>query len=300
MPVCIPKDLPAAQILRQENVFVMDEERAGSQDIRPLRILILNLMPDKVQTETQLLRLLANTPLQIQVELLACTSRIPTHTSLQYLLDFYKTFDDVRDAYYDGMIITGAPVEHLEFDEVEYWPELEEIMDWSKSHVWSTLHICWGAQAGLYHHYGIEKRPLQKKLSGIYAHEVKSDSLLFRGFDDVFQAPHSRHAQSDEDQIRAHKELTVLAESERAGIYGVQAQEGRQIFLSGHVEYDRDTLDREYRRDAAAGMHPDVPENYYPDDDPGRVPVCSWKSSASLIFSNWINYYVYQETPYSW
>lgn len=298
MPICIPQSLPAASALEAENIFVMDINRAESQDIRPLKILVLNLMPTKIATETQLARLLGNTPLQIEMQLLA-VSHIPKNTGQDHMLSFYQHFDDIRDNFYDGMIITGAPVELLPYEEIDYWKELEEIMEWSKSHVYSTLHICWGAQAGLYYHYGINKRILPEKMSGVFRHQVShKGSILFRGFDDTFMVPHSRNTAIDEEAVRKIPALKVLAESKEAGIYAISNHGGRQIFIMGHSEYDPLTLDSEYRRDLKAGIHPKIPVNYYPDDDPEKSPVCSWRSSANLLFSNWLNYFVYQATPY--
>lgn len=298
MPICIPHSLPAASALEAENIFVMDSGRAKSQDIRPLRILVLNLMPTKIATETQLARLLGNTPLQIEMELL-CVSHIPKNTGQDHMLSFYKTFAQVKDDFYDGMIITGAPVELLPYEEVDYWKELEEIMEWSKSHAYSTLHICWGAQAGLYYHYGIDKKVLPKKMSGIFRHRVtRKSSILFRGFDDTFMVPHSRNTTVDASDLQAIPALKILAESEEAGIYAVSNHGGRQIFIMGHSEYDTLTLHQEYVRDVKAGIEPLIPENYYPGNDPDKEPMCTWRSSANLLFSNWLNYFVYQATPY--
>ena len=299
MPIKIPRDLPAAKTLQEENIFVMDLARAESQDIRPLRILVLNLMPTKIVTETQFARLLGNTPLQIEMDLMA-TSREHRHVAKEHMFAFYKSFEEVRDEFYDGMVITGAPVEHLAFEEVDYWEELCRIMEWSKTHVYSTLHICWGAQAGLYYHYGIRKLPLDAKLFGVFPHRVThKGSILFRGFDDVFWVPHSRHTTVARAEIAACPKLKILAESEEAGVYAVSTDAGRQIFITGHSEYDTDTLDREYRRDLAAGLPIAVPKNYYPADDPDRAPMSSWRSSANLLFANWLNYFVYQATPYN-
>ncbi len=299
MPIKIPKDLPATKTLHDENIFVMDAFRATTQDIRPLKILILNLMPTKIVTETQLARLLGNTPLQVEVELLTVSGRIPKHTSKEHMLSFYKSFKEIEDKNFDGMIITGAPVEQMAFEEVDYWQELCQIMEWSKSHVFSTFHICWGAQAGLYYHYGINKKLLPEKLCGIFAHEVtQKQSELFRGFDDVFFAPHSRYTSIDGALIKARPELEILAESKEAGIYAVSANGGRQIFITGHPEYDLDTLDKEYRRDKEAGIPIKIPKHYFPNDDDKAQPICNWRSAASLIYSNWLNYYVYQSTPY--
>lgn len=298
MPIKIPKNLPAAKTLRDENIFVMDIERALSQNIRPLRILVLNLMPTKITTETQLARLLGNTPLQIEMDLLT-VHRTPKNTAKEHMLSFYKTFDEVKDAYFDGMVITGAPVEQMPFEEVDYWQELCEIMQWSRSHVYSTFHICWGAQAGLYYHYGIEKRPLEKKMFGIFPHTVThKGSILFRGFDDVFLAPHSRHTTVDREQIAAHPKLKILAESDEAGVYAISTDAGRQIFITGHAEYDADTLAKEYFRDKEAGLPIELPKNYFPNDDDTQTPLSTWRSGANLLFSNWLNYFVYQATPY--
>ncbi len=298
MPICIPTDLPAARTLQDENIFVMDIDRAARQDIRPLRILLLNLMPTKIATETQLARLLGNTPLQIELELLA-VSHQPKNTPPEHMLSFYKHFSQVREDYFDGMIITGAPVEQMPFSQVDYWPELREIMAWSRSHVYSTLHICWGAQAGLYYHYGIEKRELPEKMSGVFPHRVTHrGSILFRGFDDTFMVPHSRHTTVDRGDIVRIPALKILAESEEAGVYAVSDDGGRQIFIMGHSEYDTNTLRDEYLRDKQAGLSPALPKNYFPGDDDTRAPVCTWRSSANLLFSNWLNYFVYQATPY--
>ncbi len=298
MPICIPTELPAAKTLLEENIFVMDVERASTQDIRPLKILLLNLMPTKIVTETQFARLLGNTPLQIDMELLT-VSRMPKNTAKEHMLSFYKTFDEVKDEYFDGMVITGAPVEKMEFEEVEYWDELCEIMEWSRSHVYSTLHVCWGAQAGLYYHYGIRKVLLDKKLSGVFKHKVvHKGSILFRGFDDEFFVPHSRHTGLVEEDFSKTSKLKILAESEEAGVYAVSSDGGRQIFITGHSEYDTETLRNEYLRDKDAGLSPEIPVNYFPNDDDTAEPVCSWRSSANLMFSNWLNYFVYQETPY--
>ena len=298
MPICIPTDLPAARTLQDENIFVMDIDRAARQDIRPLRILLLNLMPTKIATETQLARLLGNTPLQIELELLA-VSHQPKNTPPEHMLSFYKHFSQVREDYFDGLIITGAPVEQMPFSQVDYWPELREIMAWSRSHVYSTLHICWGAQAGLYYHYGIEKRDLPEKMSGVFPHRVTHrGSILFRGFDDTFMVPHSRHTTVDREDILRIPALKILAESEEAGVYAVSDDGGRQIFIMGHSEYDTNTLRDEYLRDKQAGLSPALPKNYFPGDDARRAPVCTWRSSANLLFSNWLNYFVYQATPY--
>ena len=299
MPIKLQKDLPAVKILENENIFVMTEERAITQDIRPLKILILNLMPTKVDTETQLSRMLGNTPLQVEIELIHTESHKSKNTSEEHLLAFYKQFSDVKANYYDGMIITGAPVEKMEFEEVDYWEELCEIMEWSKSHVQSTLHICWGAQAALYYHFGIKKYMLEEKLSGVYAHKVDyKKSILFRGFDDIFYVPHSRYTTVSRKEIEGTKGLRVLASSEKAGVYAVSTPKGRQIFLTGHSEYDVDTLNKEYTRDKKAGINPSIPEHYFPNDDDTKAPVLSWRAHATLLFTNWLNYFVYQTTPY--
>lgn len=299
MPIKIPKDLPAAKTLSDENIFIMDHERAAGQDIRPLRILVLNLMPTKIVTETQLARLLGNTPLQIEMELIAASARVPKHTPHEHMIAFYKTFSDVKNEFFDGLIITGAPVEHLPFEEVDYWRELCEIMEWSKTHVQSTLHICWGAQAGFYYHYGIPKYPLEEKMFGIFEHKVvHANSILFRGFDDVFWAPHSRHTTVKRDDILAEPRLKLLSESDEAGVYAVSTDGGRQVFITGHPEYDAETLQTEYRRDRDAGLPIRIPRHYYPNDDDSKKPICKWRSYANLLFSNWLNYFVYQATPY--
>jgi homoserine O-succinyltransferase len=299
MPIKIPNKLPASKVLAGENIFVMDETRASSQDIRPLQIGILNLMPTKITTETQLARLLGNTPLQVEVELIQVSTHKSKNTSEEHMLAFYKTFDEIKDRNFDGFIITGAPVETLEFEEVDYWEELCEIMEWTKTHVHSTFHICWGAQAALYYHYGIKKYPLEKKLSGIYKHTVTyKNPMLLRGFDDVFHVPHSRHTTVKIEDIKKCKEIKILACSEEAGLYAAATNKGRQIFITGHSEYDRDTLKNEYLRDLQAGLNPDIPENYFPDDDPEKEPVVSWRGHANLIYSNWLNYFVYQTPPY--
>ena len=299
MPIKIPDQLPATKTLTDENIFVMTEHRAVTQDIRPLKILVLNLMPTKIATETQLSRLLGNSPLQVELTLMKTCSHLARHTSEAHMLAFYTTFDLVRDTTFDGMIITGAPVEHLPFEEVDYWPELQQIMDWSIRHVHSTLHICWGAQAGMYHHYGVNKTPLPEKMFGIFPHRVlPRHHLLFRGFDDTFMVPHSRHTTITEADIRACPHLRILATSEDAGVYAVESLDGRQIFLTGHSEYDPDTLDQEYRRDLAAGKPISMPRHYYPCDDPNQPPMVTWRGHAHLLFSNWLNYCVYQSTPY--
>jgi len=299
MPIKVPNDLPAVETLTNENVFVMTDTRAMTQDIRPLQILILNLMPTKIDTETQLTRLLGNTPLQVELDLLQTSTHKTKNTSEEHMLAFYKTFDEVRDNFYDGMIITGAPVEQLEFTEVEYWDELCDIMEWSKTHVHSTFHICWGAQAGLYYHYGIPKYRLPEKLSGVYLHHLDySKGMLFRGFDDEFYVPHSRNTTCRREDIEKVKELKIIASSDEAGVFAVKSENDRQIFIMGHSEYDGDTLLKEYLRDKKAGLDPKVPVNYFPDDDDTKKPVVKWRSCANLIYSNWLNYFVYQSTPY--
>lgn len=299
MPIKIPNELPAVKTLLEENIFVMTETRAMTQDIRPLKILILNLMPTKIVTETQLARLLGNTPLQVEMELMQTTSHTPKNTSKEHMLAFYKTFDEIKDQKFDGMIITGAPVEKMEFEQVKYWDELCTIMEWSKSHVTSTLHICWGAQAGLYYHYGVKKYPLDKKMFGIFPHTVEhKTSMLFRGFDDVFFAPHSRHTEIRREDVEKVPELKILASSEQAGVLAISTKKGRQIFVTGHLEYDQYTLAKEYERDVALGLDIEVPVNYYPDDDPTKPPFVKWRSHANLLFYNWLNYFVYQTTPY--
>ena len=299
MPIKIPNELPAVKILEDENIFVMTETRAITQDIRPLKILILNLMPTKVDTETQLSRLLGNTPLQVEIELIHTSTHKSKNTSEEHLLAFYREFSDIKDNYYDGMIITGAPVEKMEFEEVEYWQELTEIMEWTKTHVHSTLHICWGAQAGLYYHYGVKKHLMAEKLSGVYAHTVDyKRSILFRGFDDTFFVPHSRYTTVLREDIEKVPELRVLSTSEKAGVYAVITPKGKQVFLTGHSEYDANTLEKEYLRDKNLGINPKVPENYYPNDDDTKSPMLTWRGHATLLFTNWLNYFVYQTTPY--
>ena len=299
MPIKIPNELPAYKTLTNENIFIMDENRAVSQDIRPLKIAIVNLMPTKIDTETQLMRLLGNTALQVEVTLLHTKTHLSKNTSREHLTAFYKTFYDVKEENFDGMIITGAPVEQMPFEEVTYWDELCEIMEWSKTHVHSTFHICWGAQAGLYYHYGIPKYPLDKKLFGVFPHKVtRKSSILFRGFDDEFMVPHSRHTTVHKSDIEACEELKILSESEEAGVYAVSINEGKQIFITGHSEYDAETLNREYVRDKTAGLPIEVPKNYFPGDDDTQPPKVTWRSHANLLFSNWLNYFVYQTTPY--
>ena len=299
MPIKIPNNLPAAEVLHQENIFIMPEDRAVSQDIRPLQILLLNLMPKKIQTETQLSRLLGNTPLQIELELIVTTSHQSTNTPAEHLQAFYQTFDDVKHRTFDGMISTGAPVENMPFEEVDYWQELCEIMEWTKTHVHSTFHICWGAQAGLYYHYGIQKQPLPEKMFGIFPHIVEyRNSILFRGFDDTFYVPHSRHTTVAREDIEAVPELRIRSSSEEAGVYAVFTKGGRQIFIMGHSEYDADTLNQEYVRDVNAGKPIKIPKNYFPNDDPSQPPRVIWRAHANLLYSNWLNYFVYQTTPY--
>lgn len=299
MPVNVPDSLPAKSLLEAENVFVMSQSRAQSQDIRPLKILILNLMPLKSVTEAHLLRVLSNSPLQVEVELMMVSSHAHKHTSQEHLLAFYKTFDEVKTRYFDGLIITGAPVELMEFEAVNYWKELCEIMEWSKQHVTSTFHICWGAQAGLYYHYGIKKYELHKKMFGVFSHsvEVPTEPLL-RGFDDWYYAPHSRYTEVRADEIRNTKGLVILSESPEAGVYIVASEDRKQIFVTGHPEYDRNTLAEEYWRDVNKGMEIAVPENYYSNDNPEGEPAVNWRGHAHLLYSNWLNYYVYQLTPY--
>jgi homoserine O-succinyltransferase len=299
MPIKVQNNLPAKKVLEDENIFIMDENRAISQEIRPLQIAILNLMPLKEATEVQLMRSLSNTPLQFDITFLTTASYVGTNTAASHLDKFYQTFDDVKDKRFDGLVITGAPVERMEFEEVGYWEELTQIMEWSKEAVTSTLHICWGAQAGLYYHYGLPKRLLDSKISGIFKHEVKHrKNPLVRGLDDVFWAPHSRYTEVPLDEIKKKKELTVLAESKEAGAFLVMAQDGKQIFVLGHPEYDRLTLDEEYKRDLAKGIEVTMPKNYYPDDDPTQRPLLTWRAHANAIYTNWLNYFVYQVTPY--
>ena len=299
MPIKIPNLLPATQTLHEENIFVITENRAVTQDIRPLRIVMLNLMPQKIATETQIARLIGNTPLQVELELLQTATHKSTHTSEEHMLSFYKVFDDIKDQNFDGMIITGAPVEHMDFEEVEYWDELCEIMEWSKTHVTSTLHICWGAQAGLYYHYGIGKVQLPEKLFGVFEHTLDyKRSILFRGFDDTFLVPHSRHTANRREDIEGVEGLRILSSSEEAGVFVVSTERGRQIFVTGHSEYDGDTLKKEYLRDKGKGLEIAVPKNYFPNDDDTKDPIVRWRSCANLFYSNWLNYFVYQTTPY--
>ena len=301
MPIKIPNNLPATNILESENIFVMDTDRAYKQDIRPLKILIVNLMPVKSVTETQLLRLLGNSPIQVEVDFIYTESYVPQHTSQDYLTEFYGTFAEVRHKKYDGLIITGAPVEQMEFENVAYWDEICEIMEWSKSHAYSTFHICWGAQAGLYYHYGIKKHAVSPKIFGVYKHHLSVEhEKLFRGFDDEFYVPHSRHTEVRKEDIEKVEALTILSEAEgAAGVYAIANLEKRQFFITGHAEYDPLTLKGEYDRDIKAGMKIDIPQNYYPNNDPSKQPIMKWRSVANLLFVNWLNYYVYQETPYN-
>ena len=299
MPIRIPNGLPAFKTLLRENIFVMQSDRASGQDIRPLKIGIVNLMPTKIETETQLLRLLSNTPLQVDITLIYTETHLPKNTTWEHLQNFYTTFDKVREQYFDGIFITGAPVEKLEFEEVNYWTELCHIMEWSKSHSFCTGHICWGAFAGLYYHYGINKKPLPKKLFGVFPHKVEvANHPLLKGFDDVFFVPHSRHTEIDTADIELCPKLTVLASSDEAGAYIIADGSNRQIFITGHAEYDRDTLKNEYLRDKEKGLEIEVPKNYFPYDDPSLTPLITWKGHASLMYSNWLNFCVYQETPY--
>lgn len=299
MPICIPDSLPAAHTLESENIFVMTQERATHQDIRPLKIGILNLMPTKIVTETQLLRLLSNSPLQIDIELIQTASHISKNTAAEHLFKFYRTFDDIKDELFDGFIITGAPVEQMEFEEVDYWPELCTFLEWTKSHVYSSLHICWGAQAALYYHYGIQKHPLPKKMFGVFEHDtLEPTHPLVRGFDEVFYAPHSRHTTIKKEDVLACPKLQLLASSDEAGAYLIASRSGRQFFATGHSEYDRDTLAAEYFRDVNKGLPIEVPKYYFKNDDPAEKILYRWRGHANLLFSNWLNYFVYQTTPY--
>ena len=299
MPIRIPNDLPAAETLLQENIFVMSQNRALTQDIRPLEIALVNLMPTKIATETQLSRLLGNTPLQVNLELVQMKSHESKNISQEHMLSFYKTFDQIKHRKFDGLVITGAPVEHMAFEDVDYWQELCQIMEWSKKNVHSTFHICWGAQAGLYYHYGIQKHSLPEKLFGVYPHQADyKRAILLRGFDDVFYAPHSRHTTVLREDIEAVPELKIIASSEEAGVYAVMNKGGRQIFVTGHSEYDPLTLETEYRRDKNLGLPISVPKNYYPNDDDTLAPIVRWRGHGNLLFSNWLNYFVYQTTPY--
>lgn len=299
MPIRTQRDLPAKEILERENIFVMDENRAMHQDIRPINIAIVNLMPLKEDTELQILRSLSNSPLQVNVTFVALTSHESTHTSMSHLNQFYVSYDEIKEDNFDGLIITGAPVEQMEFEEVDYWDEISTIMEWSKTHVTSTLHLCWGAQAGLYYHYGIPKVYLDKKMFGVYPHHVMNRKIpLVRGFDDVFYAPHSRHTETRKEDILKNENLTILAESEEAGVFLVIDRDGRQIFVMGHPEYDRVTLHNEYMRDKNKGLPIELPKNYYPNDDDTQKPLLQWRSHGNILYSNWLNYYVYQMTPY--
>lgn len=299
MPIKIPNDLPAGEVLAKENIFIMDEHRAIRQDIRELKIVILNLMPKKQVTETQILRLLGNTPLQVEITLLHPQTHESKNTSKDYLLTFYKTFDQIKGEKFDGMIITGAPIEHLPFEEVTYWEELTDIMEWTKEHVTSTLHICWGAQAGLYYHYGVPKYPLPQKMFGVFPHTIeKPEVKLLRGFDDLYYVPQSRHTEIRQSDIDKVPELKTLSISEEAGVYLVISEDEKQIFVTGHSEYDPLTLQEEYFRDKNKGLDIEVPKYYFPEDDPTKYPLVRWRGHANLLFSNWLNYYVYQETPY--
>jgi len=301
MPIRVQNDLPAKKILEEENIFMMDENRSLSQDIRPLKIAILNLMPLKEDTEVQLMRSLSNTPLQLDVTFLTTVTYVGKNTATSHLDTFYLTYEDVKNQKFDGLIITGAPVETMEFEDVAYWEELKQIMEWSETNVTSTLHICWGAQAGLHYHYGVRKLDLSEKLSGVYRHEVyHRREPLVRGFDDVFYAPHSRYTEMSKEDILANDKLKVLADSKEAGIFLVLAEEGKNIFVLGHPEYDRVTLDKEYKRDVAKGINPSIPVNYYPNDDSNEKPLLLWRAHANTLYTNWVNYYVYQKTPYEW
>lgn len=300
MPIKIPENLPAFSVLSKENIFVMTDERAMHQDIRPLEIAILNIMPDKIMAETQLLRHIGNTALQVNVVLFNTATHTSANTAPEHLDEFYKTFDDIKMRKFDGLIITGAPVETMDFKDVDYWEELTEIMEWSRAHVFSTLHICWGGQAGLYYHYGIPKYPLSEKKFGVFAHTLYNENVkLLRGFDDVYYVPHSRHTEVRHADIEKDPRLEILSESDESGIYIVSAMNGRQIFVMGHPEYDQLALQREYERDIKKGMKMALPRNYYPNDDPMKPPLVTWRGHANLLFANWLNYYVYQETPYA-
>ncbi len=300
MPIRIPSELPAFKTLGEENIFVMSRDRAEHQDIRPLKVVILNIMPKKIETESQLLRLLSNTPIQVDIDLLQMASHTSRNTSQRHLESFYKTFDEIAGNRYDGMIITGAPVELLEYEQVDYWEEITKIMEWSKTHVFSTLYICWAAQAGLYYHFGIPKYPLEKKMFGIFPHRAEvSNCQLLRGFDDIFLVPHSRNTEIRREDIEKIPQLEILTSSDISGIHIVANKNGRQYFITGHSEYDRDTIANEYRRDVKKGIDIQIPYNYFPDDDPDKMPLFSWKCTANLMFSNWLNYCVYQKTPYN-
>lgn len=300
MPLKIPDTLPAIEILQEENIFVMNESRASNQDIRPLKIIILNLMPLKISTETDLLRLLSNSPLQIEIDFMKIKGHTPKNTPSEHMKEFYRNFEQLKNKKYDGMIITGAPVEQLEFEEVTYWDEMKQILDWAEHHVTSTLFICWAAQAGLFHHYNVPKYPLKSKLFGVFEHKLSDSQLpIFRGFDDLFYVPHSRHTEIRESDIRKIDALEIIATSEEAGVTMVKAKNGRQLFITGHSEYSRHTLDGEFKRDKEKNLPIEIPINYYPDNNPDNKPIMRWKSTANLLFSNWLNYYVYQETPYN-
>ncbi len=299
MPIRVQNDLPAREILEHENIFVMDEDRAIHQDIRPIRIGLLNLMPLKEDTELQILRSLSNTPLQIDVVFIRMTEHASTHTSTSHINKFYIPFCELKEEKFDGLIITGAPVEQMPFEDVDYWEELKEVMEWSKTHVTSTLHLCWGAQAALYYHFGIDKEPLSEKMFGVFRHSVRNRKIpLVRGFDDVFMAPHSRHTEVPMDKLEADERITILAASEEAGLFLCMAEDGKQIFVMGHPEYDRMTLDKEYKRDVSKGLPIELPVNYYPDNNPDNKPELSWRATANNLYTNWVNYYVYQVTPY--
>ncbi|MFZ7120751.1 MAG: homoserine O-acetyltransferase MetA [Eubacteriaceae bacterium] len=299
MPIKIQNNLPAIKTLAGENIFVMNEQRAEHQDIRPLKIVILNLMPTKIVTETQLMRLLSNTPIQVEAILLHPETHVAKNTSQEHLSNFYKNFNEIKNEKFDGLVITGAPVETLKFEEVNYWNELKDIMQWSLTNVYSTLHICWAAQAGLYYHYGVEKYPVKEKVFGVFKHEVtKKNTMLLRGFDDEFYAPHSRHTEIRIEDVKRYEELDILAVSKEAGLYIVKSKNHKQVFVMGHAEYDADTLKWEYERDILKGMDMNIPQNYFDHDDPNKEPVVRWRSHANLLFYNWLNYFVYQETPY--
>ncbi len=299
MPLRLPDKLPAIELLKHENIFVMDDSRAHNQDIRPLKIAILNLMPLKITTETDLIRLLSNTPLQLEINFMKLRSHTPKNTPIEHMMMFYRDFEQMRNEKYDGMIITGAPVETLDFEDVTYWDEMQDIFQWARTHVWSTMYICWAAQAGLYFHYGVPKYPLEKKMFGIFPQQMLEPQLpIFRGFDDLFMMPHSRHTELHRDDILARPELTLLAESKQSGVSMVMARGGREFFITGHLEYAPDTLDKEYRRDKDVRDDVELPLNYYRNDDPSQEPLVTWRAHANLLYSNWINYYVYQETPY--
>ena len=299
MPLRLPDKLPAIELLKHENIFVMDDSRAHNQDIRPLKIAILNLMPLKITTETDLIRLLSNTPLQLEISFMKLRSHTPKNTPIEHMMMFYRDFEQMRNEKYDGMIITGAPVETLDFEDVTYWDEMQNIFQWARTHVWSTMYICWAAQAGLYFHYGVPKYPLEKKMFGIFPQQMLEPQLpIFRGFDDLFMMPHSRHTELHRDDILARPELTLLAESKQSGVSMVMARGGREFFITGHLEYAPDTLDKEYRRDKDVRDDVELPLNYYRNDDPSQKPLVTWRAHANLLYSNWINYYVYQETPY--